>query len=761
MEQQELQNYKDYIEQIDLQRYWLVLKRRWLPALAISLLPLAGAMYLASKSQDAYESIGQVLIKQRDPAAALAGVPPELTTQQDFGYRPGDEISVITTQQTILTSSEVLDDVITALNLKDEKGERLKINDLRKNLTTAQVPGTSIIQVSYKGKDPAITAAVVNALMDAYVNQNIESNRAEARGAREFIEKELPRARDTLEQASAGLSSFRTRNDIVSLEQEAAATVELLTALENEVRANRAQLATISSEADTLRAQLGFSPEEAKDLVKLSGAPSIREVLTSLGQVQTNIAIQGSSYTENHPVMTTLRRQEQALTSLLNSRAQDVIGRPFSSSVGNYEFSTVEATLTANLLQREAERSALEQSFQELESTRNEYINRSDTLPTLEREEIRLVNERDAAQKEYDLLAETLQQVKLAENQTVGTAQVQERAEVPDKPVSNQEALIKILFAGLLGGALTGIAVAFLLDLLDKSIKTVKDAQMLLGYRPLALIPQYKLPSAPALVSSSLPLKVNGIAPQLVTLTGASPAVSSAYQMLQANLKFIEGDRPLRQMVVSSSIQGEGKSEVCANLAVSLAQVGHQVLLIDADLRSPVQHYLWNVPNHTGLSHVLMGESRVESALQPIADNITLLSAGAHPPNPLAMMDSKEMKALLEQLSSSYDVILIDASPMAGAADAAILGKVSDGVILVLRPRYVDSASLLASKSLLGRSGTEVLGFVATHVDISNEHDDYLAFTGSQFEQPPEIPKSLSAKKDRQTFKPESMPLSR
>ncbi len=760
MEQQTVQDYKDYIEQIDLQRYWLVLKRRWFPALALSLLPICAATYFAAKSDNTYEASGQVLLKAKDPAAALAGVPPELATQQGFESRVGEQISILSTQQTIMTSSEVLDDVIANLNLKDKDGKPLSPVALREKLTTEAVPNTSIIQVTYQGKDPELAAAIVNGVMDAYVDQNIANNRAEARAAREFIEEEIPRARENLEAAARALSAFRARNDIVSLSEESAATVELLRDLENDVRTMRAQLANTTSQANILQEQLGLTAPEAKELVMLSRSESIREVVTNLSKVQNEIAIQGARYTENHPVMTNLRRQEQALIALLNDRARDVVGRAVSQRVGDFEFSPIEENLTTALLQAEAQRSALEDGIRELEATREDYRQRSASIPALEREDLRLVNELENAQKEYNLLAENLQQVRLVENQTVGTAQIQERADIPTKPVSNLDRLVKILFAGIVGGVLSGIALAFLLDLLDKTLKTVKDAEVLLQVPVLGVLPTFAERSrlAPA---STLPLKVSGVSPRLVTLTGYPPEVAAAYQLLQANLGFIAAERPLQRIVISSAIAAEGKSEVCANLAVSMAQAGRRVLIIDADMRSPSQHHLWNVPTRTGLSQVLSGHSLLETAVYPLAEHLDLLPAGEMPANPLALIDSSAMETVLQKLLQNYDMIFLDSPPLVGAADAAILGKLSDGVLWVVRPRHLDASNALAAKALLQRSGAKLLGLVANGVNMQNEHADTVAFSGLDVNRAPYRAPVAVASPSENIPSARSLPLSR
>lgn len=729
MDQKDYQNYKDYIEQIDLQRYWLVLKRRWLPASALALLCILGASWFAMRQKGGYQASGQLFI-QRDRTASLTGIGQELSTPETLGR----EANVLATQRQLLQSTQLLETVVEDLDLRNDDGTLLSAATLRPGLDIDTIPGTNILQITYESSDPEFSAAVVNTLMDAYVEKNIENNRSEARAAREFIEEQLPEAREAVDRAAEAIRDFKVRNDIVNLDAESQAVVGLLENIEGNIRTLGTDLAAVTSRANAIQDELNLSSDQAQQLVKLSGAESIRGVLNSLGEVQTQLALQGATFTQNHPTVANLRRQQDSLVSLLNERVTNVIGQPYSDNIGDYEFSPIEADLTAQLLQAQVERQALADSIRELEQARTEYVRRSQVLPSLEREQIQLATDLQAAQRDYDLLIGRLQEVRLAENQTLGTVQIQEQAIPPEDPVTNRARQMKLILAGIAAGVLSGIALAFLLDLLDKSIKTVKDAEALLGYTLLGVIPKFSTPSESPTSSMLTGANADGISPRIVTLTNSQPLISSGYQMLQANLKFIRSDHPLRMFVVASSVEQEGKSEVCANLAVSMAQVGRRVLLIDADMRSPSQHRLWNVLNRVGLSHVLVGEGKLEDALQPVAENVTLLPAGVVPPNPLALVDSERMAALMEQLSAQYDYVIIDSPALVGAADAAVLGKMADGVLLIVRPRQVDSASALAAKSLLSRAGAEVLGFVANGIDVKNEHDDYVSMTRGRFD---------------------------
>ena len=204
--------------------------------------------------------------------------------------------------------------------------------------------------------------------------------------------------------------------------------------------------------------------------------------------------------------------------------------------------------------------------------------------------------------------------------------------------------------------------------------------------------------------------------------------------MLQANLKFISLDKKVRSIVVTSSISGEGKTEVAANLAVVMAQVGRRVLLVDADMRKPRQHHLWGLINSVGLSNVMVGDNDFENVVQKVIDNLSVLTAGVMPPNPLALIDSEKMTAFIDMLSGKYDCIIFDTPPLMGTADSAVLSQMADGALVVVRPGLVNSNSATAAKSLLARSEANVLGIIANGVNIKYEPQNYFYYDESRSE---------------------------
>jgi succinoglycan biosynthesis transport protein ExoP len=189
--------------------------------------------------------------------------------------------------------------------------------------------------------------------------------------------------------------------------------------------------------------------------------------------------------------------------------------------------------------------------------------------------------------------------------------------------------------------------------------------------------------------------------------------LAETFRILHTNLKFLDPSKTNKVIAITSSIAKEGKSTFVANLAIAAAQMGAKVLLIDADLRKPTQHKLWQVPNTQGLSDVLAGSANFYTTKQQVQPHLELLTAGTLPTNPAALLDSRPMASLLNVAARSYDLVLLDTPPVTVAADTTVLGKKTDGVVLLVRPGLTDIDSFATAKDTLTRSRQNVLGLVA------------------------------------------------
>jgi capsular exopolysaccharide synthesis family protein len=385
--------------------------------------------------------------------------------------------------------------------------------------------------------------------------------------------------------------------------------------------------------------------------------------------------------------------------------------------------------LIGELIRAEAERLGASERLSVLSAAQSTYRTRASNLPMLEQQQRELERRVQVSQTTYEALLTRLQEIQVAENQNIGTARIIAQALVPDEDVGTSKKLI--LAAGGFAGLLLAIALAFMLDLLDQSVKTVKEAKELMGYTVLGIIPSTRTAEKHHL----RPNRTDQTIPDVITRDLPRSPISEAYRMLQANLKFLSSDKPLKTIVITSSIPKEGKSEVSANLAAAIAQGGRRVLLIDADMRLPVQHHVWDVSNQVGLSNVIVEQLQIQDVVQEVMPNLYLLAAGVMPPNPVALLDSKRMATVIAECAEQYDIAIFDTPPLSGTADSAVLGRMTDGTLLVVRPGVVEASKAAAVKEFLTQSGQQVLGMVINGVDVKNEPDSYFYYArGSAIE---------------------------
>jgi capsular exopolysaccharide synthesis family protein len=714
----------EYSEELDFQKYWLVLRRRWLPATGVFGIVVVLAALAGSLQKPVYQAEGKLLFKP-DNSSDLTGL------KNNIGevVRLGEKSDPLSTEAQILGSLPIAQETVKVLGLKDKKGQPLDPKILAKGLKVKTVTGTDLLDITYQDGDPKVAAAVVNKAMEVYIDKNVLNNRAKANAARLFISKELPSVEANVRQADAALRKFKEKNRVVSLEQEASAAVQAISSIDSQITQLQAQLANVTAQSESLRNQLGLSPQEAVAVTSLSQSPGIKEQLTELQKVQSQLALERTRFLDTAPSVASLQSKEAALSALLKGQIDQVLGSQQKATIKNLQIGDIRQKLTADLVQSEVQRSGVANQLKVLYNTQSAYKNRSNILPQLEQTQKELARRVEASQTTYATLLNKLQEAQVAENQTIGNARIISAAQVPDK--NGGSGKTKFLVAGGFAGILLAIATAFLLDLIDRSVKTVKEAKELFGYTLLGVIPA---------LGKSGKTRVNvGNLERTVPIIFARDLPSSpsneAYQMLQANLKFLSSDKEIKAIVVTSSLPKEGKSEISANLAATMAQVGRRVLLVDADMRHPSQHHIWALTNAVGLSNILVGEAEFNTAVQQVMPRLDVLPSGVIPPNPVALLDSKRMASLIETFSRNYDFVIVDTPPLIGVADAPILGKMADGILLVVRPSVVDSPNAKAAKEFLARTGQNVLGLVANGVIIKNEPDSYFYYTKEQYKE--------------------------
>ncbi len=687
----------DSLEQKSFQQYWLIAKRRWFPAALVfgATLALAGAVI--SMKKPSYSAAGKLLL-QSSRISSLTGLGGETTGKISNLTLQSNPLK--TEAETIL-SIPLLEKTVDKLQLKDDRGRLIAAESLARIIKVKDIAGADVLRITYDDKNAEQAAAVVNQLMRVYVENNVVMNRSEAAAARAFIVEQLPKSEATVRTADAALRRFKEENNLADLDSEQKLTTSAVLDLENQITKARTDLAESSTRTVALQMQLGMSPEQAMVASTLSQSPGVQKALTQLQETQSQLEVERSRYEDKHPTVENLKRKEAALQDTLQTRIVETVGQA-GFSTQDLALGEVKQLLIREYVSSEVGRLSLASRVVSLESARQSYRQRVGVLPRLEQEQRELQRQLEAAQFTYEALLKKLQEVQLTEKQNIGTARILEFAGTPDSP-SNTSQQIGLVMAALLS-AVAALITVIVLELRDRSLKSIQDARDLFGYAWLGSIPQVgKLPSRkrPEWGLPALPVRDDPRSP-----------VSVAYRLLQANLKFLNLDDQLKSAVITSSVPKEGKSTIAANLAATMAQLGRRTLLIDADLHHPVQHHIWNLTNANGLSNVIAAQVELQRALEHVMPNLDVLTAGVIPPDPLALLDSRRMAALIATASQHYDFVVIDAPPLIIQAEALTLGKISDGVLMVVRPGVVDFDSAKTAKELLEQSSQNIVGMV-------------------------------------------------
>ncbi|NJR59162.1 MAG: polysaccharide biosynthesis tyrosine autokinase [Cyanobacteria bacterium CRU_2_1] len=697
---------------MEFQRYWLTLKRNWLTAATV-LGSVSLLTTLSLKAQEPiYESQGKIRFKRDDTTSSLTG----LAGGELGRFDPiAAENNPLNTEMNVIRSVPIIQDTVERLDLRDEDGSLLEYSDFLRRFRLGSERGTDIVEIFYQDPDPDQAKAVVDTLMAVYLENHLLENRAEAVAARQFIEEQLPDAEASVHEAEIDLRQFKEANQVGDLEEEATAAVSALEDLRRRVAESEAELANANAESYAFYSQLGMSPPEAIAVASLSQSPGVQEVLAQLQEVESQLAVERVRFEDEHPMIVALEERKTNLELVFDQRVNQALDGQTIQPEQSLQIGELKADLIGDFVRSEVRRAGLTNQVSTLSHAQEAYRQRIASLPRLEQEQRELERQLEAAQSTYSLLLEKYHEIRVAENQNVGNARIMQQAYVSDEPVS--PSIRSYLATGGIAGIVLTLATVLALDAKDRFIRTIKEARDMFGMTLLAVIPFHK--NAGKL--SFLP--GDQAASEVIVRDLPTSAISETYRMLQANLKFLSSDHPLKTIVITSSVPQEGKSLVAANLAMAMAQSGHKVLLVDADMRIPRQHKIWDVLNERGLSNVIVEQLDLATVAKEVATNLDVLTAGIIPPNPTALLDSHRMETLIEQYSTNYRFVIIDTPALNVAADAPILGKMSDGVLLVTRPGVVDLASAGLAKERLEQSGQTVLGQVINAV--IPEHEPY------------------------------------
>lgn len=685
-------------------QYWLVLKRRWLPASIVLVILLVLSVVKTVMEKPSYQAIGDLVLK-KNSTSSLTGIGNQLgQLENSISGKPlGNEMA-------ILRSTSLAEKTIANLHLNIDS------YSFAKGLDVKNVENTDILEVGFTGSDPQKAAEIVNTVMKLYIENDINANRRQTKSARDFIYQQLPLRRAALQSAERRLQYFKLQNRVLDLKTEASANVAFLIDLDRQVASTKTDLETQTARMQSIKQIFGVTPQDATMLNFVSESPVVSSLLQQWQDTQEKIKLLSLRFTDSNPTLINLKQQEALFREEIHRQiAKSFVGKSGSSNhIHNVEDiiqlspQGLQQRYLTTYVNAEIERLNLDVKLKALKEVIKAYRQRADALPQLELQQRQLEREIMATESSYQGLLARYQGLQVAENLQVSNAQIITAAITPSAPLKSRQ-YVNVL-QGLIGGLVLGIATALFLDKLDRTVTSAKSAQELLGYTLLGDIP---------------PFPESYLIPEVIVKDKPQSSVSEAFRMLQTNLRFFNSGQLIKVVVVSSTVPKEGKSTIAANLAVTIAQLGHKVLLVDADLRNPSQHKIWQIPNEVGLNHVVQEQLDLEKAVTEVMPNLEVICAGEMNVNPSVLLDSKQMAAFVERVTQKYDFVIIDSPPLTIAADATILGKLANGILFVIRPGVVNFDSMSLAKELLEKADQNVLGLAINGVRPSQQYASY------------------------------------
>ncbi len=685
---------------VNLSEYLIKVKRRWKPALAIFLLTLGVTVGLSLLQKKTYQAEGKLLFKKS--ATAFGEIGEQASTLEPII----SDQTPLSTQIQILESEPVIQQVIDRQKLTDGDGEPLKPEDFRKKLTTEIIGGTDVVEVGYKHPNPKTSSEIVNALMDIYIQTQIRGNQSNPAAAREFLDRELPTVETKVRDAEAEISSFRTENSIVDLEEEKKGLVTTLGELNRQISTTGSELQGMQAQAAALQSQLGLSLPQAVKANQLGSYPEVQSILDQLAETESNLSQERQRFNDKHPLVVSLNEKKNNLTQQLRGLIATNVGEGVEVSQGLLQNNNgTKENQLERFISLKIEELSLQRQVGSLYQSQQEYLQRAKDLPRLEKKERELVRAAESAGKTYETLLNSLQEAQLAENNESGNADIVEYASIPEKGSSGKTLLLGM---GLILGAFLANLSIILLEMQDRSIQSLAEIKKRFPYQTVGITP----------------LESANYQGKIVTREEPDSFSSEVYRMIQANLKFLTSDKPPKVILVTSSVPEEGKSTVTANLAAAISQLGRKVLLVDGDLRRSSQHTLWEVDNTIGLKDIITDHLSPISVIKQPMPKLDLLTSGMVQSNPLALLDSPELSDFIGRSRREYDLILIDAPPLPVTADVLTISKLVDGILFVTRPGVVEQESADLAQEVLNTTGQKVLGMVVNGVK-PNDFDRY------------------------------------
>lgn len=537
------------------------------------------------------------------------------------------------------------------------------VDVLAANLSAEPLSDTRMLVISFSHTEPVLAANIVDNIAQVFIQRSFENKTAKYSNASEWLDRATRELKASVEKAEQELADYSGSHNIYSSDGKENLAIEKLTRLHGEV--TRAQ-------TERLLKQSLFEEVKAGRVAQLPDAfsdPRTTELKKRLGDLAVALAQLDTTYGPKHPKVVETKEQMATIQQQIDDSKvslQEKLKADYERAVRD------EASLGGALAIAKDEAAQQNQASIQFNILKKN-VETGNVL--------------------YTEFLQKTNQSKIQEHEQHNNTKMIDPPQVPMAPIAPNRP--RTILIGFFVSLIAGVGLVFFLEYLDNTVKTVEDVSRYAQLPALSVIPAIKGRKQRALkagsngdkhTASGLTLsKGNGINLDQLLALDARSSVAEAYRVLRTSVLLSSTERPPKIILVTSGQPGEGKTTTAVNTAISLAQLGSSVLVIDCDLRKPAVHKLLGVDHVVGLSTYLSRRGELDDVIQKLPiPNLSVLTSGRIPPNPAEMISSARMKEMLALLSERYDHIIIDSPPLLKVTDPVILSTMADGVILVV-----------------------------------------------------------------------------
>lgn len=621
--------------------------------------------------------------------------------KEDPNAKPKDELQLRTSVAPATSGV----DLVEAKRLSPYVGAilgGLKVEPVKE--TRGYYKETRLIDLSFTHTDPQVAAKVVNAIAETYVLSNLEKKTDTNTSTGAFLERRIAELQQQIRSGEEKLVNYAKNNQIISLDANQNTVVERLTGLNKQL---------LEAENDRKSAEAAYNaaraPGAAGALVD-TDEKRIGETEAKLGNLREKRSQLLVDATEEAPEVKEVDKQ----IAELDRQVKDLRSQKSATLLTNLE---------THYRQTLAREESLRQSF---ETQRGETLTQNEAAINYR------INQSEI-ETNKSLLTNLLQRSK--ENDVVMASKpnnisIVDYAIAPDGPIGPNR--LRTVFVALFLSLGLGVSFALFLEYLDDTVHSTDEVERLLHLPALAVIPSVGASARRRKLAAPGALqKRNGHAstnPELLmNVDGRSPLAES-YRHLRTSVLLSTAGRAPRSLLVTSSLPGEGKTTTAVNTAISLAQTGVSVVIIDADMRRPRLRSIFDLQDRGGLSSILSSDFSEAEMLQMVTKDestgLHLLSSGPIPPNPAELLGSEQMRRLLATLQSNFTHVIVDSPPVSSFTDGVLISSMVDGVLLVVHGGKSSRHVVRRSRQLLQDVGAKIFGVVLNNVNL-HSHDYY------------------------------------